>query len=114
MSNAHDSSAMNDSKNPAGEDATFETVRHQVTIINSRGLHARAAAKFASTAGNFEAKILVSRNEQTVSGLSIMGLMMLAAAPGSDIELAATGADADAAIEALATLIADKFHEDDQ
>ena len=114
MSNAHDSSAMNDSKNPAGEDATFETVRRQVTIINSRGLHARAAAKFASTAGNFEAKILVSRNEQTVSGLSIMGLMMLAAAPGSDIELAATGADADAAIEALATLIADQFHEDDQ
>ena len=101
---------MNDSKNPGGEDATFETVRRQVTIINSRGLHARAAAKFASTAGNFEAKILVSRNEQTVSGLSIMGLMMLAAAPGSDIELAATGADADAAIEALATLIADKFH----
>ena len=97
MNNAHDSSAMNDSKNPAGEDATFETVRRQVTIINSRGLHARAAAKFASTAGNFEAKILVSRNEQTVSGLSIMGLMMLAAAPGSDIELAATGADADAA-----------------
>ena len=114
MSNAHDSSAMNDSKGPAGEDATFETVRRQVTIINSRGLHARAAAKFASTAGNFEAKILVSRNEQTVSGLSIMGLMMLAAAPGCDIELAATGADADAAIEALATLIADKFHEDDQ
>ena len=77
MSNAHDSSAMNDSKNPAGEDATFETVRRQVTIINSRGLHARAAAKFAITAGNFEAKILVSRNEQTVSGLSIMGLSLI-------------------------------------
>ena len=113
MSTGQDSPAMNDSHGPAEEDASFETVRRQVTIINSRGLHARAAAKFASTAGNFEAKILVSRKEQTVSGLSIMGLMMLAAAPGSDIELAATGADAEAAIEALVTLIADKFHEDD-
>ena len=95
-----------------GEGEAAETIRRQVTIINSRGLHARAAAKFTSTAGNFEAKILVTRKEQTVSGLSIMGLMMLAASPGSDIELSATGNDADAAIDALTQLIADKFHED--
>jgi phosphocarrier protein len=113
MSNGQDSPTMTDSNGPGGEVEAVETVRRQVTIINSRGLHARASAKFASTAGNFEAKILVSRKEQTVSALSIMGLMMLAAAPGSDIELAAVGADAETAIEALATLIANKFHEDD-
>ncbi|MDA1089639.1 MAG: HPr family phosphocarrier protein [Proteobacteria bacterium] len=113
MSDGQNSPATNDSGSPAQQDEAFETVRRQVTIINSRGLHARAAAKFTSTASHFEAKILVSRGEQTVSGLSIMGLMMLAAAPGSDIELAAIGADANAAIDALATLIADKFHEGD-
>ena len=91
---------------------TAETVRRRVTIVNSRGLQARAAAKFAKTAGTFEAKILVTRGEQEVSGLSIMGLMMLAAAPGSDIELTATGPDATAAIDALAALITDKFQED--
>ncbi len=114
MSNAQDSPAMNANGGPAGKDDADGSVRRQVTIINSRGLHARAAAKFASTAGDFEAKIVVSRKEQTVSGLSIMGLMMLAAAPGSDIELAAADPDAEAAIDALATLIADKFHEDDE
>mgnify|MGYP002725777714 CR=1 FL=1 len=96
-----------------GEEEMAETVRRQVTIVNSRGLHARAAAKFTGTAGNFEAKIEVTRGEQTVSGLSIMGLMMLAAAPGSDIALTAAGTDANAAIDALAELIADKFHEED-
>ncbi len=113
MNTGPDSAAMNNPDGPIGEGKTAETVRLQVTIINSRGLHARAAAKFAGTAGNFEAKIVVSRGEQTVSGLSIMGLMMLAAAPGSDIELTATGPDAKAAIETLAALIADKFQEDD-
>ena len=83
-----------------------------VTIVNQRGLHARAAAKFATAAGGFEAKIWVTRGELTVSGLSIMGLMMLAAAPGSDVELVANGPDAEAAIDALSTLIANKFEED--
>ncbi len=113
MNTDPDSPAMNNRDGPGGESKTAEPVRLQVTIINSRGLHARAAAKFAGTAANFEAKILVSRGEQTVSGLSIMGLMMLAASPGSDIELTATGPDAKAAIETLAALIADKFQEDD-
>ncbi|MBC8338841.1 MAG: HPr family phosphocarrier protein [Alphaproteobacteria bacterium] len=88
------------------------SVRRRVTITNTRGLHARAAAKFAGTAGNFDADILVSRNEQTVSGQSIMGLMMLAAAPGCNIDLVATGPDAEAAIDALAALVTDKFQED--
>ena len=88
------------------------SVRRRVTILNHRGLHARAAAKFATAAGGFEAKIWVTRGELTVSGLSIMGLMMLAAAPGSDVELVANGPDAEAAIDALSTLIANKFEED--
>lgn len=89
------------------------TVRRRVTILNSRGLHARAAAKFAKTAGGFKAEISVTKGDQTVSALSIMGLMMLAAVPGSAVELVATGADAKAAIEALSLLIANRFEEDD-
>lgn len=89
-----------------------DTVQRRVTIANTRGLHARAAAKFASTAGNFDADVQVTRNEQTVSGLSIMGLMMLAAAPGCHIDLSASGPDAEAVIEALSALVADKFQED--
>ena len=112
MSAGHASPEMNDEDGQPGEGDKAKTVRRRVTIINSRGLHARAAAKFAKTASSFEAEILVTRGEQVVSGLSIMGLMMLAAAPGSDIELVATGSDANAAIDALTALITDKFQED--
>ncbi len=112
MSAGHACPDMNDEDGQPREGDTVETVRRRVTIVNSRGLHARAAAKFAKTAGSFEAEILVTRGEQEVSGLSIMGLMMLAAAPGNDIELTATGPDATAAIDALAALITDKFQED--
>jgi len=90
----------------------IQTVSRRVTITNTRGLHARAAAKFASAAGNFDADVQVTRNEQTVSGRSIMGLMMLAAAPGCDIDLSATGPDAEVAIDALSALVDDKFQED--
>ena len=86
-------------------------LRRIVTITNERGLHARAAAKFVKVAERFDAKITVSRNDLAVSGRSIMGLMMLAAAPGSDLELSAAGTDADAAISALAKLIASRFDE---
>jgi phosphocarrier protein len=103
---------MNSGDRPSGKNEA-KTVRRKVTIINSRGLHARAAAQFAKAAGGFKAKILVSKGDQSVSGLSIMGLMMLAASPGSDLELVASGPDAKAAIDALETLIAAKFEEDD-
>jgi phosphocarrier protein len=89
-----------------------QTIMRRVTITNTRGLHARAAAKFANTAGDFNANIKVARNEQTVSGLSIMGLMMLAATPGCSIDLTATGPDAEAAIDALSELVNSKFQED--
>ena len=105
-------SARDTTSKRAGK-ATAETIRRRVEIVNERGLHARAAAKFAKTAGAFKAKVTVTKGEYTVSALSIMGLMMLAAAPGSALELAATGPDARAAIEALAALVANRFEEDD-
>ena len=83
-----------------------------VTIVNRRGLHARAATRFVKTAERFKADVTVVRKDQVVSGLSIMGLMMLAAGPGSTLELRATGEEADAALDALAKLVADKFDED--
>tara|TARA_B100000513_G_scaffold183432_1_gene103489 strand:+ start:527 stop:817 length:291 start_codon:yes stop_codon:yes gene_type:complete len=83
-----------------------------VTIVNMRGLHARAAAKFAKLAGEFDAEILVSKDGQTVGGRSIMGLMMLAAAPGTEIEIACDGHDADAALEGLAAMVEAGFDEE--
>ena len=82
------------------------------TIQNKRGLHARAAAKFAQVAGEFDAQVTVSRGGQSVSGISIMGLMMLAANPGTQISLSATGAQATAALDAICRLIDAKFEED--
>ena len=82
------------------------------TIVNQRGLHARAAAKFVHLAGGFESEITVMRGGQSVSGSSIMGLMMLAAGPGTEIQLSATGGDAKAALDAICALIEDRFQED--
>jgi phosphocarrier protein HPr len=86
--------------------------RRLATICNQRGLHARAAARFVKTAGQFDAEVRVRKNGAEVSGRSIMGLMMLAAAPGSVIELTATGQEAEAAVAALASLVECKFDED--
>ncbi len=88
------------------------TVRRAVEICNQRGLHARAAARFVKTAAQFEADIWVRKNGTAVSGRSIMGLMMLAAASGTIIEITATGRDAAAAVDTLARLIECKFDED--
>ena len=82
------------------------------TICNQRGLHARAAARFVKTAGSFDAEVWVRKNGIEVSGRSIMGLMMLAAAPGAVIRLTASGPQAEAAVTALARLIECKFDED--
>lgn len=86
-------------------------LRREFVIVNSRGLHARASAKFVKCAELFDADIKVSRDGQTVPATSIMGLMMLAAHPGSSILVEARGPDAAAALEALAKLVADKFGE---
>ncbi len=92
---------------------TTNAVRRDATIVNQRGLHARAAAKFVKTACEFSAEVWVSNRGQEVPGRSIMGLMMLAAGPGTTIELRASGDDADKALDALCGLIAEGFHEAD-
>ena len=89
-----------------------EEVRCTAVICNRRGLHARAAARFVKLAFEFEAEITVAKNGTAVSGRSIMGLMMLAAGPGTAIELRATGPDAARALDALARLITDGFDEE--
>lgn len=89
-----------------------DTVQRTLPIINRRGLHARAAAKFVNCAERFEAEIYVTRQGVEAPGRSIMGLMMLAAAPGTEIEVRAIGADAAEAIAALAALTEAKFDED--
>ncbi len=83
-----------------------------VEIVNERGLHARASAKFVKLAGAFQSQINVTRDDQTVDALSIMGLMMLAAGPGSTIEIVADGVDAQAAVAALSQLVESRFEED--
>ena len=87
-------------------------IERTIAIRNQRGLHARAAAKFVKLAGAFDADITVTKDGQSVSGSSIMGLMMLAAATGTEICVQATGDDAVAALDALAQLVADGFDED--
>ena len=89
-----------------------EVVR-AVEIVNKKGLHARASAKFVQTAEQFDAQVTVSRGHESVGGTSIMGLMMLAAGPGSTITISATGVDAQAAVDALAALVSSRFGEDD-
>ncbi len=88
-------------------------VVREVEIVNKKGLHARASAKFVQTAEQFDAQISVSRGHEAVGGTSIMGLMMLSAAPGTTITITATGNDAQAAVDALAALVASRFGEDD-
>jgi phosphocarrier protein len=84
----------------------------RVTISNRRGLHARASAKFVTLASSFDAEVTVSHDGASVTGTSIMGLMMLAAAMGDDIEISATGREAEAALSKLVGLVTDKFGED--
>jgi phosphocarrier protein HPr len=86
---------------------------HRVlSIVNQRGLHARASAKFVKHAEEFDAIIEVSKDGSTVLGTSIMGLMMLSAAKGDQISIKAEGTDSQAALDALEKLVAAGFHED--
>ena len=98
---------------PAGAAVpTAATAKRLCRICNQKGLHARAAARFVKTAAQFDAEIQVRKNGTAVSGRSIMGLMMLAAASGAVIEITATGHDAATAVDTLARLIDCKFDED--
>ena len=90
----------------------FEPVRRgRATIVNAKGLHARAAAKLAKLAATFKSEIVLVRNDMTVSARSIMGLMMLAAAKGAEIEIQVRGPDAERALAAAIALIAGGFGE---
>ena len=82
-----------------------------IIIINKLGLHARASAKFVSLASEFAAEIMLKRNSQQINGKSIMGIMMLAAAKGAEIEICADGEDEKKAIESLTELVSDRFGE---
>jgi phosphocarrier protein len=87
-------------------------VSAELPIINKRGLHARASAKFVQTVERFNAEVWVTRGNETVGGTSIMGLMMLSAGPGTTILVSAAGVEAEAALKAITELVADKFHEE--
>ena len=89
-----------------------DEARRTVKISNRQGLHARPAAEFVKLASTFESEIQVRKDELEVNGKSIMGVMMLAAEPGTELELQARGTDADAALDALITLVNDGFGED--
>ncbi len=93
-------------------DAGEAGVSRSVMIINQRGLHARASAKFVQTVSRFNAQVEVSKDGVTVGGTSIMGLMMLAASPGCSIDISASGTDAAAVVDALVELIGNRFGEE--
>ena len=88
-----------------------DSFRASVTIVNRRGLHARAAAKFVKVAEQFAADVEVVKDDMVVCGISIMGLMVLAAALGTQLEIRARGREAGAAVAALVTLVERGFDE---
>jgi phosphocarrier protein HPr len=88
------------------------SLSREMEILNKRGLHARATAKFVKCVERFDAAVTVSRLGETVGGRSIMGLMMLAAGPGTTVTVSALGPDADAAITAITELVESKFNEE--
>ncbi len=94
------------------ETATAVTAR-DLPICNRKGLHARASAKFVQCVERFDAEVTVTKDGQSVSGTSIMGLMMLAAGIGSSIRVTTSGNEAAAAMEAIANLVANRFGEDE-
>jgi phosphocarrier protein HPr len=88
------------------------SVSRELEILNQRGLHARASAKFVKCVEEFDATVTVSHDGQTVPGTSILGLMMLAAAKGTVITVTADGPQADEAMDAITAMLADRFGED--
>lgn len=93
------------------DDTADGAIVRELKILNKKGLHARASAKFVQCVDRFDVDVHVAKDGQSVSGTSIMGLMMLAAGIGSSIEVRAAGAEAKAAIEAIANLVNDRFGE---
>jgi len=99
-------------ENDPGQSVPPGAVSREIPIINKRGLHARASAKFVQMVERFNAEVWVTRGGETVGGTSIMGLMMLSAGPGTAIVVSAIGPDAQAAVDAITELVASKFNEE--
>ena len=98
--------------NEVGPGVPVGAISRELLIVNKRGLHARASAKFVQMVERFNAEVWVTRGNETVGGTSIMGLMMLAAGPGTTVTVSAKGPEAQAAVDAIAALVADKFNEE--
>lgn len=96
----------------AGPDVPPGAVSRELPIINKRGLHARASAKFVQMVERFNAEVWVTKGGETVGGNSIMGLMMLSAGPGTTIVVSAIGPEAQAAVDAITELVGSKFNEE--
>ena len=106
---------IEDDESPAiipGPSVPDGAVSKELLIINKRGLHARASAKFVQTVERFTAEVWVTRGGETVGGTSIMGLMMLSAGPGTTITVSAIGPDAEAVVTAITELVESKFNEE--
>lgn len=99
-------------ENTTGPAVPPGAISREMPIINKRGLHARASAKFVQMVERFNAEVWVTRGNETVGGTSIMGLMMLSAGPGTTIVVSAAGPEAEAAILAIGELVAGKFNEE--
>ena len=97
---------------PSGPSIPEGALSRELPIVNKRGLHARASAKFVQMVECFEAEIWVTKGSETVGGTSIMGLMMLSAGPGTSITVSAAGPQAQAALDAITELVAAKFNEE--
>jgi len=105
---------MNEDDEPCPPPPIFEgAVMRDLRIVNRKGLHARATAKFVQCVDQFKAQIKVTRCGETVGGDSIMGILTLGAGLGSTISVAAIGADAQAALDALSALVANRFGEEE-
>ncbi|MGL3211577.1 HPr family phosphocarrier protein [Bradyrhizobium pachyrhizi] len=98
--------------NQVGPGVPAGAISRELLIVNKRGLHARASAKFVQLVERFNAEIWVTRGTETVGGTSIMGLMMLAAGPGTTVVVSAKGEEAQQALDAIAELVASKFNEE--
>jgi phosphocarrier protein HPr len=99
-------------ENLSGPSIPPGAISRELPIINKRGLHARASAKFVQMVERFEADVWVTKGGETVGGTSIMGLMMLSAGPGTSIIVSASGPQAKAALDAISELVAGKFNEE--
>ena len=99
-------------ENLSGPSIPPGAISRELPIINKRGLHARASAKFVQMVERFEADVWVTKGGETVGGTSIMGLMMLSAGPGTSIVVSAAGPEAQAALDAITELVAGKFNEE--